>query len=411
MRQKAGKIGIIVVGLWALNLPAIAIGQSATPVWRSGFENGFPGEFEAYDDGSYTSNGIPNSGRSEAWTIVGSSEFSSIYAGDCVYKGWISEAADSSHRAYPVLHTDIPTPLVNSFMVWLDVDFSQLDEYEWVHFGTWADNPNWEVHTMAVLANGRLEMAHLDYSYIGPSPQPIFPARKWVRLTVYLDYTNNGYVRVWQDGVPIFEGNFASQSGSLMRAHWGMYASGPVDNGVQYNDEIQIWTLDSPLSDLETEPESPYQDNSNTEPTDGGEAGSTSQTSDGGTAGTTGTTIIGDAASSISGTGGAQEEEDSVAVDAAKAVPDATSGDEQDGTGGSGNVGQRTDQNDLISPLEKDASSSQNGMDTNSGDNTSKRVSGGCGCSVKKQSNSLLPWLIQLLAICIFIRRRSGVVA
>ena len=36
------------------------------------------------------------------------------------------------------------------------------------------------------------------------------------------------------------------ENSSLQVAHWGMYAGGPVDHGIQYNDDIKIWTLDAP---------------------------------------------------------------------------------------------------------------------------------------------------------------------
>ena len=41
----------------------------------------------------------------------------------------------------------------------------------------------------------------------------------------------------------------------LTRAHWGMYAGATASQGIQYNDEIQIWQLDAPLTDFETEPD------------------------------------------------------------------------------------------------------------------------------------------------------------
>ena len=57
----------------------------------------------------------------------------------------------------------------------------------------------------------------------------------------------------------MLEGTYTTVAGTnLMRAHWGWYSSGSIDQGVQYNDEIQIWTLGSPLTDLEPEPPSPY---------------------------------------------------------------------------------------------------------------------------------------------------------
>ncbi len=43
----------------------------------------------------------------------------------------------------------------------------------------------------------------------------------------------------------------------LKTAHWGMYASGTLGHGIQYNDDIRICTLDKPLTDLAKEPVCP----------------------------------------------------------------------------------------------------------------------------------------------------------
>ena len=246
--------------LVSAGLPAIAgAAPTATPFWRSGFEAGFPGEWLDYDNGSFTATGVPNGGFNEAWTIVDRAQLPDVFAGEHAYKGWLLAAQVDSHRAYPVLHTDVPSPLCNSFMVWLDVDYGQLTVDEWVHFATWGNNPDWNVHTMSV-RDRKLEMAHLTWSYLGPTPQPDFPLRQWVRFTAYLDYAGAaGYVRVWQDGVPVLEGTYTTVAGtSLQRAHWGLYSSGTITQAVQYNDEIQLWTLDGPWTDLDVEPPSPY---------------------------------------------------------------------------------------------------------------------------------------------------------
>lgn len=238
-------------------LSASALAQQASPAWSSGFEEGFPGEWLDWDDGSFTSNGTVNSGMSEAWTIVRGGDVT--YAGDHVYRGWPVAQKSDSHRAYPVIHVDIPSPLVNSFMVYLDVDYNALSDTDWVHFATWGNNPDWNVHTLSV-RDRKLEMAHLSWRYIGPGSQPDFPLRRWVRLTTYIHYQGSeGTVRLWQDGVPMLEGTYTQAAGrNLMRAHWGWYSNGAVTRGVQYNDEIQIWTLSGPLQDLESEPPSPY---------------------------------------------------------------------------------------------------------------------------------------------------------
>jgi hypothetical protein len=248
---------VLLLSAFVSFLPATAplAAPNATLVWESGFENGFPGtEWLGYDNGSYTEDGTPNAGTQEAWTIVDGSRFGDIPAGDHVYKGWVFAEKTESHRPYPGIHCDIPSPLVNSFLVYQEANYDELDASEWIHFATWGNNPDWYVHTMSV-RDRKVEMAHLDWTYIGPTPQPDFPLEQWVRFTAYIDYTDNGYIRVWQDGVPIFEGNYTTRSGdNLMRAHWGLYCSGSIDNATQYNDEIKIWTLDSRLTDLETEP-------------------------------------------------------------------------------------------------------------------------------------------------------------
>ncbi len=88
-----------------------------------------------------------------------------------------------------------------------------------------------------------------------------FPLRQWVRITVYLDYKKEGTgtIAVWQDGVPVeFADNYAVPGDSLVRCHFGLYASGGVSSGEHYNDEIQIWRLDKPWTDFEREPPSPW---------------------------------------------------------------------------------------------------------------------------------------------------------
>lgn len=239
---------------------ASAIAQPvAKPAWSTGFEQGFPGEFLDWDDGSFSANGAQRSGRTASWAIVDDSDGAPIFSGEHVYKGWVHASGSASHRAYPVVHVDIPSPLVNSFMVYLDADYAQLGA-NWVHFATWGNDANWTVHTMSVRQR-KLEMAHLDWEWIGPSPQPDFPLRRWVRFTVYIHYRpqGDGTVVVWQDGEPIMRGRYTDVSGqNLMRAHWGMYASGGTSKAVQYNDDIQIWTLSEPLRDFSVEPASPY---------------------------------------------------------------------------------------------------------------------------------------------------------
>lgn len=232
--------------------------EGGTLVWESGFENGFPGEWHKYNNGSYSKNGNMPAGRKSAWTIVDRSSGEPVRSGNHAYKAWINGRANENHRAYPILHVNFPTPLVNTFWVYQEVDFDALDPTDWIQFGTWGNNPNWAVHTMSI-RNRRLSMAHLNPfhgTYVGPQPRKNFPLGRWVRMTVYLHYKgNSGDIHVWQDGVKVMEGRYTKRSGTnLMRAHWGLYADPEITRATQYNDDISLWSLSRPLRDLQNEP-------------------------------------------------------------------------------------------------------------------------------------------------------------
>lgn len=270
---------VVLVGSWFFCTVAVnAIAQQAIPAWYSGFETGFPGdpgEWLPYDPEAFNPEGQVNPGYNTAWTILKGGEVN--YAGQGVYKGWPVAAQRESHRAYPVIHVDIPSPLVNSFMVYLDLDYDSMSPTEWVHLATWANNTTWKVHTLSV-RDRKLEMAHLDWDRIGGGSVEDFPLRRWVRITAYIHYDGDqGTVRLWQDGKAVIEGTYRTVAGrNLMRAHWGWYSSGSVTHGAEFNDEIQIWKLSEPLKDLEHEPRSPYSQRvSNPGPSpDGASAGS-----------------------------------------------------------------------------------------------------------------------------------------
>jgi len=208
--------------------------------------------------------------RTSGWTIIHRKSGEPVFHGDHAYKGWISGSSNEDHRAYPLVHSDLKTPLVNSFMVYLDVDYSRMKPLEWIHLGTWGNHDpssqsgRWALHTMSV-RDRKLEFAHTSPfagEYIGPAVRPDFPLRRWVRLTVYMHYEgSSGFVQAWQDGVPKLRARISllkQYPGThLKTAHWGMYASGTLDHGIQYNDEIRICTLPKPLVDLKREPACP----------------------------------------------------------------------------------------------------------------------------------------------------------
>jgi hypothetical protein len=234
-----------------------------TSVWSSGFENGFPGgEWLDYDEGYFSEDGSLPDGNVAAWTIISRDSGEPVYSGDHAYKGWITEPSSESHRPYPVIHIDFSTPIVNTFMVYLEADYDSMADTDWIHFGTWGTEAYWALHTMSV-RNRLLNFAHTEPfagEYIGPTPQADFPRGEWVRLTVYIHYEGNtGFVQVWQDGVAMLRAEIPlladNPTTRIERAHWGMYSNAANGQGLQYNDDIALWTLSEPLEDLDAEPD------------------------------------------------------------------------------------------------------------------------------------------------------------
>lgn len=258
VRARSLGIAYLFACLFGLSVTATTHAQV---VWSSSLENGFPAEWQNYDNGSYSASGAMPAGRVSAWTIVTNDNGVTPPHGSHMYKGWITNSSPDLHRAYPGVVYDIPTPVINTFMVYLNVDYARMASTDWVHLGTWGNNLTWALHTMSV-RDRKLVFAHTDPfegEYIGPQPRPDFPLRRWVRLTVYLRYQGTtGYVQVWQDGVPMLRGTVAqlqNYSGTnLQTSHWGMYANGQMNHGVQYNDRIEVCRLSQALTNLTDEP-------------------------------------------------------------------------------------------------------------------------------------------------------------
>ncbi len=230
----------------------------AIPVWRSDFEDRALRDWTYLGEERFARDGKPGAGWTEAYTITDENPL----VGRFSYKGWILGPKGNSHRAYPCQGFQAPSPVVNSWYVWLDVDPSRFREGSWVHFATWC-NSKWGpgLHTMSARSrNLNLEMAHCDWKWVGPPGMRRFPLRKWVRFTYYAHYApaGPGEMLVWMDGRLVFEAKKSHPDPKFQSAHWGMYASGDVDNGVQFNDDIKVWRLPAPWPDRNVEPPSPY---------------------------------------------------------------------------------------------------------------------------------------------------------
>ena len=279
--------------LTATSLGNLVVNTQEQALWYSGFENGYPGgEWLNWDNGTYTANGqsTQNSFNSN-WTIINQDQASQAgllqVAGDSVYKGWINnESATNAdlHRSYPILSVDPSgqwnsdttfddylsspsVPVVNRFYVYMDWDSTKIDDSDWLSFMTVTNNTHWGVVGFSLRgANGQLEMAHAPWQTVTSTPA-IMPSDRWVRFTTYMDFQTN-LLYVWMDGTLIFKmtqgGNLNytdgvnGQTDHLRRAHWGLYANGGFSDATVYNDSIQLWTVQNPITDPSQEPWSPY---------------------------------------------------------------------------------------------------------------------------------------------------------
>ena len=61
---------------------------------------------------------------------------------------------------------------------------------------------------------------------------------------MYLDFSNEGYAKVWQNGVLVSHAKVDQSKNQLAQAHFGMYAPPLLDQGIVYNDDLSIKEVD-----------------------------------------------------------------------------------------------------------------------------------------------------------------------
>ncbi len=274
----------------------------STPIYFSGFEdfvsNGFgqgfttseyTGQFGAEN---FTTNPwfvpfvpLRYGSTDAAWMIVDNDRGVRPPSGSgSMYKGWIRSNLNwtENNGAFPILHTTgepddmpdlfgdypdgLPMPLVNRFYAY--ADWRGDDASKWMHFASWSETggvgEGWQPVTLSTKGNGRMEMGHINQEALVNLNNYKFPKNEWVRFTVYMDFSKpQGEFIVWMDGTAILRGEGRragfDAGNHLRRAHWGMYTHPTFPVGaVQYKDDIQLWSLSEPWTDLSQEPPSPY---------------------------------------------------------------------------------------------------------------------------------------------------------
>jgi hypothetical protein len=225
-----------------------------------------------------------------------------VHGGKRSHHAWITGAnpvqppANTSHRGYPTFQFQrLPDgPFVDRVLVelwvWLDVALAPLEGQEWFSFATvtsYADAAWPRVLTLNLDAAGHLYLMHVpgqsqSVHDLFQSDTIAFPQRRWVRLSLLVDYTaanahGSPYAAAWQDGQLVSAARFDPRvdpasvprelwppclagwdgqaiedaearchlvyRGGLVQAHFGMYAAPLLAAGTVFNDDLVVYEL------------------------------------------------------------------------------------------------------------------------------------------------------------------------
>ena len=190
-----------------------------------------------------------------------------VHSGTYSHKAWISDAnppsttlINNNHRGYPTIQFQnttegvFKTPCYITIWVWLDMEFNKNttgEDNDWFSFATFTDDEtdNWSRTVLVNLNhNGIVHLQHTSgqgqQTNIFQTTSLAFPQKEWVELKVYLDFRNNGYAKVWQNGELVSHANIENITNKLSQAHFGMYAPPQITSGIVYNDDLKIIEVD-----------------------------------------------------------------------------------------------------------------------------------------------------------------------
>jgi hypothetical protein len=190
-----------------------------------------------------------------------------VHSGEFAHKAWIEGAnppstagINNNHRGYPTIQFSktsedaFQTPCYITIWVWLDMTLqaSNTDgEADWFSFATFTDDDtdNWKRTVLVNLSqDGFVHLQHVpnqgEQRYIFQTTSLTFPQKEWVELKIYLDFRENGYAKVWQNGELVSYANLKNLNNKLSQVHFGMYAPPQIKSGIIYNDDLLIKEVD-----------------------------------------------------------------------------------------------------------------------------------------------------------------------
>ena len=233
----------------------------ANPINREKKE--FISSFESVDDFS----GFYITPQGHKGTTYHELSDSIVHSGTYAYKAWVTGAnppstvlVNNNHRGYPTIQFQkttegiFKTPCYITIWVWLDMELQENTiggDDDWFSFATFTDDEtdNWSRTVLVNLNyNGFVHLQHTtdqgQQTSIFQTTGLTFPQKEWVELKIYLDFRNNGYAKVWQNGELVSHANVGNITNKLSQAHFGMYAPPQITSGIIYNDDLKITEVD-----------------------------------------------------------------------------------------------------------------------------------------------------------------------
>jgi hypothetical protein len=186
-----------------------------------------------------------------------------VHNGTFSHKAWIDGAnppstpsTNNNHRGYPTIQLQntlqgtFKTPCYITLWVWLDIELQKSTtggEDDWFSFATFTndESDNWNRTVLVNLnPNGFIHLQHTanqgQQTNIFQTTNLTFPQKEWVELKMYLDFRDDGYAKVWQNGSLVSHANIGNITNKLSQAHFGLYCSPQLITGTVYNDDLVI---------------------------------------------------------------------------------------------------------------------------------------------------------------------------
>ena len=185
-----------------------------------------------------------------------------VHSGSLAHRAWIhganppSVTTNNNHRAYPTIQFQktasgvFKTPCYVTLWVWLDMELTTAidgGEDDWFSFATFTDDEsdNWSRTVLVNLSHdGFVHLQHTTgqgkQSYLFQTTEVTFPQKEWVELKVYLDFDEEGYAKVWQNGELVSHAIVDNIENKIAQAHFGLYCPPQMTSGMVFNDNLLI---------------------------------------------------------------------------------------------------------------------------------------------------------------------------